>query len=302
MSTPEMHKRILFEGDLLKVGFIAVRPTSAALGEIEEASVNVLALPLAGVFAKHDGPRRHVIATPNHALLISRATPYRLSFPGCIGDQCLTLQFSGEALSNLFPQAAWREGFDGKVFASDALLEPGVMLARSCLWRGLSRGEIDPLEVEELGTGLLQATLRAARKQPRRRRAPRDDARHVRQVERVKEAIAVDPVRKWTLAELASLACISPSHLAHVFRDRIGTSVYHYVLRTRLAASLSPVLDTCEDLTQVALSSGFASHSHFTARFRAHFGRTPSALRRNASPGAAAQLRRIVTAPRLANA
>ena len=51
---------------------------------------------------------------------------------------------------------------------------------------------------------------------------------------------------------------------------------------------------TMEDMKAVAaLDTGFASQSHFTARFRAFFRMTPEALRRSAS---AAELRKIVTA------
>jgi AraC family transcriptional regulator len=50
-----------------------------------------LLLPTDGVFAKHDGPRRHVIATPNQAVFLSVLEPYRLSLPGRIGDRCLAL-------------------------------------------------------------------------------------------------------------------------------------------------------------------------------------------------------------------
>ena len=118
----------------------------------------------------------------------------------------------------------------------------------------------------------------------------------------MKEAISLAPEHKWSLAELAALACVTPSHLAHVFRAHVGEPVYGYVVRSRLARALQPVLDADTDLTTIALDSGFASHSHFTARFRSMFGLTPLDLRRHASPRAAAQLRRIVTAPALAAA
>jgi AraC-like DNA-binding protein len=35
------------------------------------------------------------------------------------------------------------------------------------------------------------------------------------------------------------------------------------------------------DITAIALEAGFASHSHFTARFKRFFGSTPSALRKS---------------------
>ena len=110
------------------------------------------------------------------------------------------------------------------------------------------------------------------------------------------DAISAAPERKWTLDELAGIAGVSPFHLSHVFNREVGTSVYRYALRSRLAMALEAVLDSRLDLTSIALDSGFTSHSHFTARFRAFFGLTPDALRRSARAGEAAALRKFVTA------
>jgi AraC-like DNA-binding protein len=76
----------------------------------------------------------------------------------------------------------------------------------------------------------------------------------------------------------------------------VGTSIYDYVLHERLAHSLDAVLDGGEDLTAIALDAGFASHSHFTARFRGFFGVTSTALRRAATAGHVTHLRKIMTA------
>jgi AraC family transcriptional regulator len=81
-----------------------------------------------------------------------------------------------------------------------------------------------------------------------------------------------------------------------VFRETVGTSIYDYVLHERLAHTLDAVLDCGDDLTTIALDAGFASHSHFTARFRSFFGYTPVALRRIATAAQIAELRKIVTA------
>jgi AraC-like DNA-binding protein len=294
-------RRTLFDSQLLRVGHVAARPVSSEPGELEHQSSNVLVLPLAGVFAKHSGPRRHVVATPNHAVFIAADSPYRISYPGGIGDQCLTLWFSNTALARLAPEVWSQGGFDSSACASHALLPPSLMLARSVLWRQFVRGGWDPLDIEERSVGLIRAALQAARKKPAGRRARHgSSARRWRQIELVKEAISLRPERKWTLGQLADAASISACHLAHVFRAEVGAPVYRYVLRARLAKSLDAVLDASADLTTIALEAGFASHSHFTARFRALFGLTPVELRRGASSNKVIELRKIVTAKRLA--
>jgi len=296
--TPESASQVLrtlFDGEWLQVGYIAVRPASSGCGEIEVSPRHVLALPLAGIFAKHDGPRQQAIATPNHALLISAGVPYRLSFPGCIGDRCLALRFTGDALARAMPQAMKGDAFDTTTFAPHTLLPPEVMLARNRLWRRLSIGHVEALEAEELGIGLFDAALRASRRRSARD-GQRAGARGRRRVERVVEAVWTAPERKWTLGALAEQAHVSPSHLAHSFRAEMGISVYGYVVRSRLAHALDAVLDSDRGLTEIALDAGFASHSHFTARFRALYGYTPLELRRGADRVIAQRLRTIVTA------
>jgi AraC family transcriptional regulator len=280
-------RRSLYQGDLFEIGRVVCRPAPDQRHEVEYAALNVLALPTGGVFALHPGPRRHVVATPNHAVFISSGRPYRVSFPGDIGDECLTLRLSAEGLARLVPEAMSREGFAPETLFARAMLPPAAILARGILGRHLSREAADPLLVEELGIGLLTS---AAVRTP-----PRIDARSPH-VERVKEAISAEPERKWTLAELAQVAGVSACHLAHVFHREVGTSVYRYAIRSRLAKALDAVLESNLDLTSIALDAGFASHSHFTARFRAFFGMTPDALRRSARSGQASQLRKIVTA------
>jgi AraC family transcriptional regulator len=287
-------RRSLFEGALFGIGYVVCRPTPDIRHEVEYPSLNVLALPIAGVFALHHGPRRHVTATPNHAIFISSSRPYRVTFPGNIGDDCLTLRLTPEGLAQLAPEAMSRDGFDESTVASRAVLPPAAILARGLLWRRLVRGEADPLLVEELGIGLLSSALPAVRS--------RSTGRKSWHVERVKEAISTSPERKWTLGELAGIAGVSPCYLAHVFNNEVGISVYRYAIRSRLAKALNAVLDSNLDLTSIALDTGFASHSHFTARFRAFFGLTPDALRRSAASREAAELRKIVTAHSAATA
>ena len=288
----EMQRRPLFESELLQAVYVRARAASAAPGQVERQDSNVVVLPLAGVFAKHDGPRRHALATPEHATLIARHTPYRISLPGAVGDECLTLRFSPDALARVAPQVMRSERFDMARFRSQVLLPVRLALARSVLWRCCSSGTGDALRIEELGVGVLLGTLALARE-----RALQDtSALQRRRVARVIEAVSLDPARKWTLASLAELAGISPWHLAHGFRAATGLSLYRYVLHARLSRTLPAVLESDAELASIALDAGFSSHSHFTARFHALFGWTPHVLRRHANGRIARELSKIVTA------
>lgn len=285
----EAVRRALFESDTLRIGLFEARPVSDACGEVERQDLNAVVLPFDGVFAKHEAPGRHVIGTPSHAVFFAAGVPYRLGFPGAIGDRALTLRFGDEVA----PDRLDRRG--GEPPASHGLLPALAMMLRQLLLARLREGEADEFEIEAAGLDLLDLTLVSlcagandAQRLP--------SARHIRAVGRVKEAVAQEPGERWTVAALASIANLSPFHLCRVFRQISGTSIYDYVLRERLAGVLDAVLDG-GDLTMIALDAGFASHSHFTDRFRRFFGCTPTALRQAAKTRRAGEMRKIMTAP-----
>jgi AraC family transcriptional regulator len=283
----EISRKTLFENETLQIGLFAARPVSDACGDVERQSLNAIVLPLSGVFSKHDAPGRHVIGTPSHAVFFAADTPYRIGFPGGIGDRAITLRFD-EALA---PELVAH----GEALASHGLLPAKAMMLRNLLWSRLARAEADEFEAEALGLDLLNLSLKSVRTDSSTLR-PATQARRSRALERVKEAVALAPSRRWNVARLAKIANLSPFHLCHVFRETVGTSIYDYVLQERLAHTLDAVLDCGDDLTAIALDAGFASHSHFTARFRSFFACTPVALRRSAKAAQIAELRKIVTA------
>src|SRR5262252_3461264 len=150
-------RRSLFESDTLQIGLFEARPVSDACGDVEWQKSNVVVLPLSGVFSKHDAPGRSVIGTPSHAVFIAADTPYRLSFPGAIGDRALIFRF-GEALA---PEQLDCRG--GGSLASNRLLPPDAIMLRNLLWTRLKQGEADQVEIEALGLDLLTVSLSVMR-------------------------------------------------------------------------------------------------------------------------------------------
>ena len=284
-------RRSLFESEPIRIASFAVDPASDACGDVERQDTNVVVLPFAGVFAKHEALGRSVVGTPSHAVFIAADTPYRIAFPGAIGDRAIILRFDNA----LVPEEIDRR--PGQTLGSHGLLPADAMTRRDLLRRHLADPVEDPLKIEALGLELLNLCLGALRQAPSSK--PATHLRRVRAVERVKEAVAVAPAQGWNVANLAKVANISPFHLCHIFRELTGVSIYDYVLRERLAQALQAVLDG-GDITTIALDAGFASHSHFTARFKRFFGATPSALRQTIGVKKAGRLRRIMTArPRM---
>ena len=285
-------RKALFASERLQIGSFQARPRSEACGDVERQTSNAIVLPVSGIFAKHEAPGRYVIGTPSHAVLFAAGAPYRIGYPGAIGDRALVLRFDDNLTREHLDKRA-----SGEPLLSHGLLPPDAMLLRNLLWARLQGDSANELATEALGLDLLSLCLRSMHRgghlPPRRSTL----ASNRRAVERVKEAVASVPAERWTVAKLAHVANLSPFHLCHVFRQLVGTSLYGYVLHERLAQTIDAVLNG-GDLTAIALDAGFASHSHFTAHFRRFFGCTPTMLPRARSSKEAAQSRKIVTARR----
>jgi AraC-like DNA-binding protein len=284
----QITRRTVLDTGIWQIGQVDVTDASLEPGEEELQTTNVLVLPVAGVFAKHEAGQR-VLGTPNDAVVIRADRPYRLSYPAGIGDRCLTIRFSDEVAAEIGTSAR-RERHE---LSEATLLSASAMLLRNTLWRRFRADDWDPIEVEELGHWLLEQVLPARGAGSTRGRQLSVDRAAI---EVVKEAIISKPAHPWTLTALGREASVSPYHLSRMFRIAVGTSIYRYVLRSRLAVALDLLATSEFELTEVGLASGFSSHSHFAARFRAFFGITPSAFRRAADAGSVEPLRRIVTA------
>lgn len=93
------------------------------------------------------------------------------------------------------------------------------------------------------------------------------------------------------LADVAAAADLSVGALCRTFRRVTGLTVHGYLRTYRLCRSIDRLRERHADLASLALDLGFSSHAHFSARFRAWFGCTPSAARRLLSTSADAASR-----------
>jgi AraC family transcriptional regulator len=83
--------------------------------------------------------------------------------------------------------------------------------------------------------------------------------------------------RPITLAELARAVHLSPSRLAHRFREATGVPVRRFILWRRLRAAAESAMRG-SNLTEAAHAAGFSDSAHLSRTFRSMFGITPSFL------------------------
>jgi AraC family transcriptional regulator len=100
-----------------------------------------------------------------------------------------------------------------------------------------------------------------------------------RRLSRVVEYIYENLAADLSLAQLAGVTGMSPSHFKVVFRESVGVPVHQYVIRKRVDYATDLIVGSELALSQIALQAGFANQSHMARCMKRLTGLTPRALR-----------------------
>ena len=95
----------------------------------------------------------------------------------------------------------------------------------------------------------------------------------------VMEYIVEHLARRISVAELAQVACLSPSHFHAQFKDSVGLTPHQYLLKTRLDRAARLLRESALPLIRIAEECGFSSQSALTTAMRRYLGLTPKRLR-----------------------
>ena len=137
----------------------------------------------------------------------------------------------------------------------------------------LERYGSDPMLARSLGGVLLRALhLRLFGEQARRMTGPLD-------LERLDAFILDNLARRISVAELAQVACLSPSHFHAQFKDSVGLTPHQYLLKSRLDLAARLLRESGMPLIRIAEECGFSSQSALTNAMRRYLGLTPKRLR-----------------------
>jgi AraC family transcriptional regulator len=80
------------------------------------------------------------------------------------------------------------------------------------------------------------------------------------------------------LRDMASAACLSPSHFHRCFTQVFGETPHQYLTRNRLQKAARLLGQSNSSVTEVCLNTGFESLSSFSSLFRRHYGVPPSKI------------------------
>ena len=84
-----------------------------------------------------------------------------------------------------------------------------------------------------------------------------------------------------TEREVAAYCGLSYNHFSASFKKTVGRSFVDYLSLIRISEAEKLLISTNKSITDIALSCGFSSTSHFISRFKQQKGITPGQLRKN---------------------
>ena len=93
--------------------------------------------------------------------------------------------------------------------------------------------------------------------------------------------IANNLAREVSLVELGNSTCLSPSRLAHLFRDQMGVSVLRWREDQRIILAKHMLQSTTTPVSAIAGRVGYDDQLYFSRVFRKRVGVSPSAFRRS---------------------
>lgn len=266
-------------------------------------SGHLIVFPRTSVRIRHPGAPP-IVANPNVVLFYNRHQRYQRDQLSAQGDHCEWFAFAPtlllQALQAYDPQVV--EHPDHPFSLTHALNTPLLYLRQRQVFdhivHAAQTGTLpDQLYVEE--SMLLTLSLLLAhvyQQHPRTTRRLRASTYRQQQeiVHSLCEALTLRFQEKTTLEQLAAMVHFSPYELCRIFHAHAGLSLHQYLNQLRLCAALEALTNPSQDLTELALTLGYNSHSHFTSAFRKTFGITPSMLR--ATPQRSQNLRKNLIA------
>jgi AraC-like DNA-binding protein/mannose-6-phosphate isomerase-like protein (cupin superfamily) len=93
-------------------------------------------------------------------------------------------------------------------------------------------------------------------------------------------AMARDPARDWSAADLAAAARVSSSHLQHQFAAQLGVSPLGWLAQYRAEQMAVRLAATTRPVAEIGRAVGWADPNYAARKFRAAYGMSPTSYRR----------------------
>lgn len=99
---------------------------------------------------------------------------------------------------------------------------------------------------------------------------------------RLRWALLSQPERRWTIADMADLASLSPSRFHAVYKAMFGVPPMKDMINAKIdSAKALLLMDENPTVAEVAEQLGYKNQQHFISQFKAVTGMTPGTYRKN---------------------
>lgn len=89
--------------------------------------------------------------------------------------------------------------------------------------------------------------------------------------------------QKFAVADVATHCNVSPSRLAHLFKEKTGSSLKNWANDLRLQTAREQLLESNSSISSIAASIGYADQAQLAKAFKKNFGCSPSEFRKSFS-------------------
>lgn len=279
-SKPQFDQ-IVFDSGLVRIGAFRCHPANPSFQDTGPARNYCFVFPRTAVEIQHEHEIAFV-ANSNVVTFYNSGQNYSRNAISPEGDNCdwfgVESHVVREVVRIFDPHV---DDYPERPFqVTRGWADPSTYLLQRTLFSRATSGEVlAPLGAEETVVELLTRVVNSVYSGLRRATPLKISTKQRDIIRDVETILSRDPEERLALKQIASSVGSSPFHLCRLFRKVTGMKLHQYRLRFRLRASLSEVVESARPLTDIALQTGFSSHSHFTESFRNEFAVTPSALR-----------------------
>jgi len=273
--------RIVFNYGSVRIGAFRCHPNHARFHDSGPATNCCFVFPRTAVKIQHENAPAFV-ANPNVVTFYNSGQAYRRNAISPEGDRCdwfgVDADIVLEAVQALDPKVNSRPEHPFRFTRSSC--DPSTYLLQRRVYTRISSEKVqDPLAVEECVLHLLERILSFAYTDHLNTESLGNRPQRCNIIHDLEEILSQCWEEPLTIREIAGKVGLTPYHVCRLFRAATGTTLHQYRQRLRLRGSLESVIESRRPLIDIALDSGFASHSHFTNAFHREFAETPSAVR-----------------------
>jgi AraC family transcriptional regulator len=273
--------RLVFESDMVRIGAFRCRPDNPSFHDTGPAQNYCFVFPRTAVEIQHEHEPAFV-ANPNVVTFYNAGQAYWRNPISPEGDRCDWFGVEPGVVRDAI------RGFDLEVDERPERLfqsargwsDAQTYLLQRRLFSWVTSGNsVDPLAVDEMVIDLLDRVLRRTRTGGSSGSRPQIGRRQRYTVHEIEMLLSHRVEDRLTLIGIARAVGLSAYHVCRLFRRVTGINLHQYRRRLRIREALTGVLESGRSLTEIALDTGFSSHSHFTDIFRQEFHTTPSSVR-----------------------